>query len=121
MIRTVLNLIKIRRQGKAEDATLPEQGSELSDTGETVCFKRTFPWGDFEIALAVRQGSIEEAGIYSNCEYKELINDIGLYLSGKKYERKEILKTLDIIPVENEEENAVMRDVYNLLDQELYE
>lgn len=112
MIRQIWNLIRLRKKGgeSMEYTEIP---------ADKICFSGTYAWGRFEMRLDVEQGVIREAQACSDGAYPELIGLIGEYLTGRKYERKEILKILDIIPVHNEQENAVMRDVYNLLDDQI--
>ena len=114
MIRQIWHLIRQRKKN-AENTEYAEVPAEkLSFSGQ-------YDWGRIEIRLDVEQGVIREAAASSDGADLKLIELIGAYLTGRKYERKEVLKTLDMIPVNNEQENTVMRDVYNLLDDQIFQ
>jgi hypothetical protein len=122
MLRQIIYGIKNRKHmDKTRNDADTETGCETDGAlkYEQITFRDSFDWGSMEVRLKVDQGVILEANAISEGADPELTKFIGLYLNGRKYERKEVLNILDLIPVNNEEENAVMRDVYQMFDAEL--
>ena len=117
MLRQLFHLVKMNKENSGD----PAPGAESVQDGvpQELNFEKSYSWGNVQIHLEVEAGIIKAAYAVSDHADSQFMEMIGIYLEARKFERKEILKILDMIPVRDEEENTIMRDIYNLMDEQL--
>lgn len=117
MLRALFHLKKNKKEGSAD------MEPAAAAVGESVeyHFQGKYRWGDFSLDIKVESGIIKDAAAVSAQADPQFMEMIGIYLESAKYERKMVLQILDKIPVKDEEENEIMRDIYNLVDAQITE
>ncbi len=76
-----------------------------------------FSWGNLEIQLAVNEGRIKEAVIYSDAMKPQLIQSLPSYLKGCKYEKTAICCELGLVFTRDNQEKEMMKDIITFLHQ----
>lgn len=124
-----LNKIKIE-----ENQQLQELNKKYSSwdwrLGKTpdfdVSFNNRFQWGEVELNLKLASGTIEEATLYSDAMYSDLIPKLSNSLTGKQFKLEAILAGADTVlnsynwPDQNNGE-AVKEEFLDWLEKELKE
>lgn len=117
MLRALFHL----RKTKTENSGDADPGAAATGEHSEYHFKGNYRWGYFRLDLMVESGIIKDAAAVSEQADPQLMEMIGVYLESRKFERKEVLQILDMVPVKDEDENEIMRDVYNLVDAQITE
>ncbi len=119
MFRKLFHFVKKSKDTSGD----PDPGAGASQECAVKEFDCTgsFSWGELRIHLEIEAGIIRDAYAKSDGVDPQFMEMIGVYLEARRFERKEVLKILDMIPVKDEEENAIMRDIYNMVDEQLTE
>lgn len=119
MFRELFHLVKKSKDTSGDPD--PGAGAPRECGAKEFDITGSFSWGELHIHLEIESGIIRDAYARSDGVDPQFMEMIGVYLEARKFERKEVLKILDMIPVKDEEENAIMRDIYNLADEQLTE
>ena len=80
---------------------------------------KRFDWGGMEINLNVKNAVIEEAVIFSDCLYPEMIKMLTEKLKGVSYSRKSLITVLEIITKYNNRWTTYLEDIFGTIIREI--
>jgi lipoate---protein ligase len=118
------SLLELSAAEKKEVETLAKNYSDWNwifgkQADFDIVLQNRFAWGGVCFNLAVLEGEIAEAIIYSDALEAELIVDIGEAVRHCRYESQELLERISGVTAENEREKQIVTDICQWLGQEI--